>query len=93
MKPKRSKAATTIQDFRDRWIKAISSKGGNYAVAPSTSLRYAFSGRSFVAFAGGKTPIDEITANHVSDYRDDRIENYGKSKKTVDNELSALRSM
>lgn len=26
-------------------------------------------------------------------YRDDRIENYGKSKKTVDNELSALRSM
>ena len=93
MKPKRSKAATTIQDVCDRWIKAISSKGGNYAVAPSTSLRYAFSGRSFVAFIGGKAPIDEITANHVSDYRDDRIENYGKSKKTVGNELSALRSM
>jgi integrase len=62
-------------------------------MAERSARRYRAIAAEFVAMAGADTLLSETTRDTVSGYRDERLQTHGKSKKTVDLEITALRSM
>jgi integrase len=91
--PDRDPDAPTLEALSQRWGEAISATKGNYAMAERSARRYRTIAAGFVAMTGADKLLSEITRDTVSAYRDERLQTHGKSKKTVDLEVTALRSM
>ena len=91
--PNRDPDAPTLEALCQRWGEAISAPRGNYAMAERSAKRYRTIVGEFATHIGAETLLADITRDTVSAYRDDRLQTYGRSKKTVDLEVTALRSM
>ena len=85
--------SATLQEVYNSWCKALSTPGGNYATSEGTAKRYTAIGGVLVLHIGENVPVSAVTQQDIVDYRDTRLSDYGKSKKTVDLELIAIRSL
>ena len=83
----------TLGKLFTEWRAAVTAESGNYRLAPETAQRYMHGCKAFLADLGEDIPAASVTSSAVSDYRDRRIGDYGKTKKTVQIELVAVRNM
>lgn len=88
----RSRTAATLREVYADWCEALATTGGNYATSKGTAKRYAAIGNILVVHIGEDVPVSAVTQQDIVDYRDARLAEYGKSKKTVDLELIAIRN-
>jgi integrase len=83
----------TLAELCAQWSTAMNKRGGNFALAKSTASRYTAIGASFASFAGNDKPAQGVDPNDLVKYRDSRLNDYGRSKKSVQLELIAIRGM
>jgi len=85
-------ASVSIKRVYDQWVKALAQKNGNYRVSPKTASRYSSVCLSFILFHGPGKNIHCVSRNDVIMFRDKRLIEDGRAKKTVSVELNALRN-
>lgn len=85
--------AVSISDLVAEWSKELKTPNGNYAIAEKTARRYTTIAERFCELIGQDTQIDRIARDDVARYRDERLVVDLKVKKTVDLELTGLRSL
>lgn len=83
----------TLDELYNEWCREIRRKNSNFQVADRTASRYKTICNQYVLHVGPDKPIRSITTEDTSSFRDKRLTEDSKSKKTVSLELNAVRNL